>query len=365
MVQYLPMKFIVSIAGFGGLFFLAWFILQSQTATPIVTAQRENSVPTVAVAQPPAEYVIPQQLQVNQTFNNCGPASLSMLFSYQGKNISQDVLGKKLRPYQNQQGDNDDKSVTVEELSVEAKNYSLLSYHRPHGSMTLIKTLIANDIPVLVRTWLSPDEDIGHYRIVRGYDDTTKQIIQDDSYEGADLRQSYDVFLEMWQPFNYEYMIVVSPYKKQLVEQILKTDTNKKTAWINAYNKAVEEAKDQPENPYPIFNQSVALFHLGKYEQARDLYESVQFQLPWRMLWYQTEPIESYVKTGNYEQVFTLTDQILSNENRGFSELYLMRAESYKQQGDIDAARAEINKAIYYNNNLASAKEALQQLNTQ
>ena len=341
-----------------------FFVLQNNTATPIVTAQDE-SIPTPTILPLPKKYVIAQKSQVNQTFNNCGPASLSMLFSYQDVIVTQEVLGQKLRPYQNPIGDNDDKSVSMEELAEEAKQYNLLAYHRPHGSMTLLKKLISNNIPVLVRTWLHPNEDIGHFRIIRGYDDETQEIIQDDSYEGGNLQQKYDVFENTWQPFNYEYMIVVPSEKKELVEQLLGTDTDNSQAWKNAYEQAIEEAKAEPQNLYPVFNQSRALFHLNKYQEAQQIYESIQSNLPRRMLWYQIEPIATYVETGNYEKVFTLTDDILSHENRGFSELYLLRADAYMKQGKKDAAREEIQQAIYYNKNLKTAHDALQQLDIQ
>ncbi len=363
MVQYQPMELLVSVVSFMTLIVSSWQV-GSSTSNPIVVEQQEVPAPTTSVIKPPVEYTIPQQIQVNQTFNNCGPASLSMLLSYQNKNISQELLGQKLRPHQNPQGNNDDKSVTMEELAAEATNHNLLAYHRPHGSLELLKTLIANDIPVLVRTWLHPNEDIGHYRIVRGYSDITQEIIQDDSYEGGNLRQSYDLFKEIWQPFNYEYLIIVSPEKKTLIQQILASDINQKTAWVNAYEVAEREITNDPTNPYPVFNQSVALFHLGKYEQSRSKYEQIASSLPRRMLWYQIEPIETYLHTNDYEKVFALTEDILSNDNQAFSELYLLRAKAYQEQNSIDKAREEIYKAIFYNNKLQAAQDALVQLNS-
>ena len=356
------MKLLVMIFGLLSLFLVSWFILQNTTTTPIVTAQNEKLTSKPTIQQIPKRHIISQKNHVSQTFNNCGPASLSMLLSYQNIDASQDIIGQKLRPYQNPIGDNDDKSVSMEELAEESKNYNLLAYHRPHGSLPLLKTLITNNIPILVRTWLQPNEDIGHFRIVRGYDDETKEIIQDDSYEGGNLRQQYDIFEEIWQPFNYEYMIVVKHDQKKLVEELLSSDADPQQAWRNAYKTAIKEAAEKPQNPYPIFNQSRALFHLSKYSQAQKAYESIQNNLPRRMLWYQIEPIETYLQMGYYEKVFTLTDSILSNENRGFSELYLLRGEAYKKQGNIEAARQEIKQAIYYNKNFKAAQDALQKL---
>src|SRR3989344_5350984 len=49
--------------------------------------------------------------QVFQTYNNCGPAALSMALSYYGIKASQHELGDILRPYQQAQGNNDDKTT--------------------------------------------------------------------------------------------------------------------------------------------------------------------------------------------------------------------------------------------------------------
>ncbi len=318
--------------------------------------------PTIIINTPPQTKIIPQKIQVFQSFNNCGPASLSMLLSYFNTNISQDTIGQQLRPYQNTQGDNDDKSVTLPELETFAKEQNYLTYHRPNGSLETAKLLLANDIPFIVRTWLNPNEDIGHYRVVRGYDDTTQEFIQDDSYQGGDLRYSYEEFMSMWQPFNYEYLVIIQPEKEEIVTAILREDSNEKVAWQNALEKAQQEQLLQPENPYFSFNQSVAYYYLGQYDKAIQEYESVATQLPNRMLWYQIEPIQSYLEVGNYERVFSMTDAILTNQNRGFSELYIIRGKAYERQGEIELARQEYQQAIFYNQYLPEAQTALQNI---
>ncbi len=330
---------------------------RNYTATNVeyVVQQNESEAifsptPTLGIQpkQPGVSTIIPLRTHAFQTFNNCGPASLSMLLSYSDINVSQYDLGMKLRPFQNPQGDNDDKSVTLDEMTEESKNYNLIPYHRPTGNLELLKLFIANDIPVVVRTWLHPGEDIGHYRVVRGYDDATGEIIQDDSYENKDLRFSYDTFLELWQPFNYEFLVVIPKDKEELVKSILNDDVDEKTAWKKAYDIAQKESVKNPNDIYPIFNQSIALFHLENYEKSIKLFESVESRLPARMLWYQTEPAEAYVKTHQYEKLFALTEQMLVS-NRAFSEVYIMRGIAYKEQGNNEFAAQEFDKALLYN----------------
>lgn len=335
--------------------------LKEQTAlepmiTPTPTFQKVN------IKQPGGSYTLSLPVQTFQTFNNCGPATFSMMLAYFGISVSQQELGQKLRPWQNPQGINDDKSVTVAEIAEEAKNYNFIPYYRPNGDIQKLKLLLANDLPVLTRTWLKENEDIGHYRVVKGFDETTKEIIQNDSLQGENLRFGYDEFLRLWQGFNYEYLIIVPSEKKDIAEAIIGVETDEKVAWQNALSRAKIESEKEPNNPYPLFNQSVAYTKLSQYKNATDIFEKVENQLPSRMLWYQVDPIIAYQKQGNYDRVFSMTDAILNNQNRAFSELYIIRGESYKAQGQIDLARQEFENAIFYNKNLKEAQKALGQI---
>lgn len=297
-----------------------------------------------------------------QTFNNCGPATLSMVMSYYGIDKSQQELGKQLRPFQNPQGNNDDKSVTLPELAKEAENYELSSYYRPNGTIELLKLFVSNDIPVVTRTLLKAGGDIGHYRIVRGFDEDSKQIIQDDSLQGTNRRYSYDEFLTLWQPFGYEYLVLVPEEKEGLVKAILGKEQNESIAWTNSIVRHQREIGTNPQDPYPIFNQALSFYHLGQYQKAIEAFEAVEAKLPYRILWYQIEPILAYAKTGNVDRVFSLTDTILSNGNRAFSELYQIRGELYLESKNFDAAQREFELAVFYNENFEPAKKALEQL---
>lgn len=316
----------------------------------------------VAIVQPPPSYVINQPRFISQTFNNCGPASLSMVMGMLGREVSQQELGQKMRPYQVPGGDNDDKSIFAEEFVKYAKEYGFESLHRPNGTVDLLKKFTANDIPVVVRTWLNPNEDIGHFRIVRGYDDERRVIIQDDSYQGANLEYSYETFSSMWQPFNYGYILVYPSEKQAVVAAILEEEVDEKTAWVQARERAEQELQREPGNMYPQFNISTAAYYLGDYQASVTAYEKIANKLPFRMLWYQIEPIQAYFRLGNSEVVFSLTDSILQNHNRAFSELYQIRGEIYVQQGEVGLARQEFEKAVFYNNNFVPAQDSLKQL---
>ena len=311
----------------------------------------------------PAAKTLVSNYHVFQTFNNCGPASLSMALSFYGIKASQKELGDQLRPYQNPQGDNDDKAVTLQEVGEKAEEYGLLYYLRPMGTPELIKQFIYNDIPVIALTWLKDDEYIAHFRIVKGYDDGKGVFIQDDSYQGKNLEYLYRDFNRLWSAFNYQYIVLVRPEKKEIAEKILGENLNEKVAWENAKKESERKLEASPDSIYDRFNLSVANYYIENYEWAVEAYELVSAQLPFRMLWYQIEPILAYEKLGNDEKVLEMTGEVLSNHNRAFSELYQIRGRIFMKQGDLDAAREEFVKALYYNENYVLADDELAILN--
>ena len=282
-----------------------------------------------------------------------------MALSYFGIHQSQAALGQILRPYQNQQGDNDDKDVTMDELAREARTFGLLAYHRPNGSIALLKQFIANDIPVVAETVMTKDDDIGHYRVVKGYDDKAQTILQDDSMQGHNVQFSYADFDYMWKKYNYEYLVLVPRDKQRLAEAILGKDLSTKLAWQETVRMDRAALAINPLDVDSRFNLSVALYYTGDYHGSVTEFERVQYQLPPRTLWYQIEPIEAYYALGNYQKVFSLSDAILNNGNRAFSQLYILRGKIDRKQGNLQAARAEFSNAVLYNVNLQEARDAL------
>jgi len=309
------------------------------------------------------DYALVENMQqVYQTFNNCGPATLSMILSFYGKNVSQKELGDVMRPYQNPQGYNDDKTIFTSEFVDWAKKYDLEAVGRVNGDIDLLKKFTANGIPVVVKTWLHPGEDIGHFRLVTGFDENKKAIIQSDSYEGPNRKFPYYDFLSMWQPFNYAYIIVYTPDLEDKVNAILGENQDETFVWQSALQRAEKEYNLDPQNPYPQFNLSTSYYHLGNYQQSVDAYERVENLLPRRMLWYQIEPILAYQKLGNDDRVFQIIDNILENGNKAFSELYQIKGEIYRSQGNLDKARQQFETALDYNKHYTPVRKALENL---
>lgn len=322
-----------------------------------------NTKVKVNLNTPPVSKTLVNNYHIFETFNNCGPASLSMALSYYGVQKTQAELGQELRPHQNPNGINDDKSVTLEELANKSSEYNLIPYHRPNGSIDMLKLLITYDLPIITRTWTKIDEDIGHYRVIKGFDDNTKQVIQDDSLQGKNLKFTYSEFDKLWQKFNYEFLVLVPKQKQEIVEQILGENKDEKASWAKAVKNSKKLLEENQDNIYARFNLSVAFFNTGEYQKSVDEYEKVEDKLAFRTLWYQLEPVKSYFQLGNYQRVFQITDKIFSNQNKGYSEAYLLRGYSYLKQNNKSAAKLEFEKAVLYNKFLKEAQFALNSIN--
>lgn len=331
----------------------------SATNRVINPQPQENIVSKPTLPEPPIQYQLTGASHVFQTFNNCGPASLSMALSLYDINVSQTDLGNELRPYQNAAGNNDDKSVTLEELAEKAKDYDLVPYHRPNGDINKIKAFIAQGIPVITRTLLTVGDDIGHYRVVTGYNDDGGYIVQNDSLQGKDLHYSYDNFLGLWKPYGYEYLILVPKDKTEVVKAILNDEVDTKTAWENAVVRLQSEILKDPNDIQLKFALSVAYYHIGEYERSIEQFEAVEGKLPFRTLWYQIEPLLAYQELKSYDELLPRIQTILDRQNRAFSELYQIRGEVYLDQGRVEDARREFDTALVYKHNFKPAQDAL------
>ena len=324
-------------------------------------AIEESPIPFV-IKEPTSSAKINLPIFASQTFNNCGPATLSMILSFWGTNISQQTLADEMRPYNNPKGGVDDKSIFANEFTSFAKQLGYDSFNRPNGTIEILKQLTTNGIPVVVRTWLHPNEDIGHFRIVRGFDENKKIIIQDDSYEGKDREISYKEFLEMWQPFNYGYILVFTDDKLPLVEKILGADFDANRANENAIERAEIELNQNPDDYYAQFNIATSNYYLGNFDKKVAIFKKVENKLPPRMLWYQLEPMLAYQQTGNDEKALSIANKILNNGNSAFSEMYQLKGEIFLKQGRNEEAKEMFEKALFYNKNYDQAKNSLKTL---
>jgi hypothetical protein len=146
-----------------------------------------------------------------QTWNNCGPAALAIGLSYFGVERTQADIATVLR------SEPADKNVSLDELLGYAATTGVLSRLRLNGTVDLLRKLNNAGIPLLTEGWLRVGEDIGHYRIVRGYDPDTGQLLTQDSFHGPNLWVDDEEFAAMWRPFFLAYAPLYRAEQEPLV----------------------------------------------------------------------------------------------------------------------------------------------------
>ncbi len=339
------------------------------TPTPSATPMPTETAPPTATATlpPPTATPMPSFLppapfttltgfdSIAQTFNNCGPATLAMQLSYFGSDQTQAAIGGMLRP------NPEDKNVTPIELADYARSQGYRALVRVNGNGDLMRTLLANQIPVIIETWLEPhpNDGLGHYRLLTGYNDADAHWIGYDSYYRenlinpngpyAGIRMPYAETDALWRVFNRTYVVVYGEAQSPVVESILGADRDDFAMWQGALATAQAETAQNGADPYGWFNQGSALTALGRFNEAAAAFDQARaIGLPWRMLWYQYGPFHAYYESERYQEVIALADSVLRPAVQ-IEELHDWRARAYAALGNADAAESARQRIAFLN----------------
>jgi len=299
-----------------------------------------------------------------QTWNNCGPATLAMYLSYFGSVLSQEDIRLTLRPYP------DDKNVNPEELAAFARGQGYAARVLVNGDAERLRLLLSNGLPVLIETWLipEPDDGMGHYRLLTGYDDATAVWIAYDSYVSAGLKRGepyagirlpYAETEALWRVFNRAYLLIYPPAQEELVAALLGEDAGEEQMWARAALQAQAEIAQQSDDAFAWFNLGNSLTVLARYEEAAAAFDQARLLgLPWRMLWYQHEPFVAYLAVGRSQEALALATATLAT-TQSIEELHFWQGQALLALGEAAAARASFRRALEINPNYQPAAAAL------
>jgi hypothetical protein len=292
-----------------------------------------------------------------QDYNNCGPATLSMLLSYYGRSETQHDVQAAVRP------NRWDMNASPGELAEYARSLGLEALVRQGGQIDRVKRFLDRGIPVMLELWYYPDEHGGgHYRMIVGYDEEVEELIAYDVQLGPDYRISYGQQDREWRVFNRLYVVVYRPQQKELVHSIVEEEMDDAVMAQRALAVALAERDADPGDAFAWFNVGTNYTALGEYALAAAAYDQARtLGLPFRMLWYQFGPFEAYLALGRYQDVIDLAVANLNMVgNQEESHTYLGRAR--QALGDVEAARQCYREALKYHPGFAPALEELASL---
>jgi len=336
------------------------------TATPFPTP---TPTPT-----PPARFTLTDLRHEHQGWNNCGPTTLAMALSYWGRSETQYDVAPILKP------DPEDKNVSPWEMESYARALPSASggpggvgaIVRVGGTLERLKALIRTGFPTVVETWYVRDarDQLGHYRLVIGYDDAAQEFLTYDSLHGPDVTIGYRELDELWRVFDRVYLVVYAPERWEVLAAVLGPDLDDAAMYERALETARLEAVAPPEScvayadcadwvTFSWFNAGTSLTSLGRHAEAALAYDQArQLGLHYRMLWYQFGPYESYHAVGRYDDVIALANATLATANN-LEESYYWRGMARLAQGNADGARVDLKAALRYHENWPPAVIAL------
>jgi tetratricopeptide (TPR) repeat protein len=310
----------------------------------------------------PAEAVTPAAPQVSlsgfehewQTWNNCGPATVSMNLSYYGHAGGQVEAAQFLKP------NPDDKNVSPHELVAYAHSAGYDGLVGYGGDVELLKQFLTNGYPVLVEIWVEPEDvgGLGHYRLLTGYSQSENKFWAHDSLHGPDISVPMDEFDRSWQVFNRTYVLVFPPQSAAEVGAILGARVEPTAMHRAALRAAQEETEVDPDDAFAWFNAGTNYTRLDEPALAASAFDQAhRLGLPYRMLWYQFEVFEAYLALGRYQDVINLATVTLEATG-GLEELYYYRGLALRALGQSPAAARDFRAALEYNPNYDPARQA-------
>jgi hypothetical protein len=291
-----------------------------------------------------------------QTWNNCGPANLGMALSYYGWKGSQADAAASLKP------DPEDRNVNPDELASFARSQGLGAIVRANGALELLQQLIRAGFPPIVEKGFEPEEKLGwmgHYELVVGWSDTTREFIVMDSYLGPNQSVSFDDMDRYWRQFNRTYIVLYKLDQQAMPAKIIGAEMDDATMYHNGLARAQAELNDNQKDAFGWFNLGTNYAALKLYNEAASAYDQARrIGLPWRMTWYQFGWFEAYLATNRLDDVMALADVTLKNDPYA-EEMYYYKGLVFQKRGDDNAAREQFSLALKHNPNFGQAKQAL------
>ncbi len=300
----------------------------------------------------PEEHEIKDISWVAQSWNNCGPATLSMALDRWEIAATQEDIASLIRPSRN------DGHVSMDQIRTAAASYGMESLYIPAGDLALVKSFVSAGFPVMMPTWHidSPRNQMGHYRLVHGYNDTSNQFFLRDSLEPIGYRMDYREFDVLWRVFNRRMLVLYPPERAGEAAAISSGSGSATDILTASLVRAANETQAPDGLPdgisaaqysaYTDYNRAMAFTALGRHEKSAEaLYSAFSKGLPWRMLWYQPEVLESVYRVGDYDWIIQRTRAAL-NPYPYLEELWYWRGRAESALGHTNEAKEAYNRAL-------------------
>ena len=320
-----------------------------------------TATPTIIPTNTPIPTPLPRDVLIEgidveyQKANNCGPANLSMILNYWGWEGDQTDTEKVLKPYIK-----DRNVMPYEMLDFVQTQTQLNGIVRYGGDIDLVRKLVAAGFPVVFeRGYVNRSEGwMGHYGLIVGYDDVTREVTIPDTYLGL-IKLGYDDLEMWWAQFDFIYLVVFPNERAQEVYDILGPQMDaeyNKQYTLDKVNARLYEQKER-ELFFAWYSRGSILVEMNDYWGAADSFDEAfkiyatlpEEERPWRMLWYQTGPYYSYYYMMRYQDLYNLADQQLKRaEEPALPETWVWKGRAEVKLGLREQAIESFKQALVW-----------------
>ncbi len=299
-----------------------------------------------------------------QGWNQCAEESISMAVSYFGIKLDPNNVTAFLRPNNGVKGSKNVESNRIVDY-LHSQGVHADAYHG--GTVDRVKRLVAVGVPVIVGQWQNRTDHagIGHWRVVRGYDDAKGVFLINDSMEGAAVPISYAEFDDLWPVYNYVYIPVWNDRLAPNVQKVMGDDMNRTVNVAHDVTYVQNRIEQQPTNAELFFALGGAYFQAGEFQKAVDAYHKTRSmgliqKYPWT-LWYQSWPVTAMVNLGMNDEALQVSQENIHSAGV-YAIMHYERGIVYEKQGDMATAKHEYQMALVDDKNYTEPQAALARL---
>lgn len=152
---------------------------------------------------------------VHQTYNACGPASISQVLGYYGLNVSQADISRVTRASETSYMSAQAIVNFAPLVGMEARLYA-------GGSLSTVRAAIKNGLPLIALQSHIPQAGkvIPHWRVIMGYDDSAQLVYLMDPLLGY-VTIGYADFNRVWADQRGQFAVMYPPRLSATVKKVI------------------------------------------------------------------------------------------------------------------------------------------------